>query len=336
MPKTKVAIIGASGYIANELLRILLSGEDVEIVALTSESEAGKRISDFNPHLGKFCDLTLEKFSPSIWEKADVVFLALPHNVSQEFVKSLPKKCPKIIDLSADFRLQDLAVFEKFYGKHTYGEKVPEFVYGLPELHRVEIKQAKFVANSGCFATASILALKPLAEKNLITQANISGFTGSSGIGRKPVEASHHPVRNHNFKAYQIGCHRHLPEIQQETGVQNINFTPHSAPVSRGIFLSVFVNLTKEISEEELVKIYHKRYDSEPFVRVVENAELANVVGSNQCDIAVKLINKQVAHISAATDNLMKGAAGTAVQNFNLITGRSETAYLKNLLPLHP
>ncbi len=336
MEKIRAALVGATGYTGNELLRILLPSREVEFTTLTSETHQGKRIADVCPQLSSFSSHTLVSFSEEIWENNDVVFLALPHGEAQERIKT-DRQLPRIIDLSGDFRLKNLEEFREFYGfDHKNPSLVDGFVYGLPELNREAIKKSRFVSNPGCFASASILGLIPLTEGNHILHAFISGFTGSSGIGRQPKIGAHHPVRNHNIKAYKVGDHQHLPEIQQALNFRSIEFVPHSAPLTRGIFLSVFVELKEKLNPRDLDSIYNERYDSEPFIRIRKNVELAEVTGSNMCDISVKLISSNYAHISVAHDNLVKGAAGTAVQNLNIMFGRDETADLDHLLPLYP
>ena len=331
----KAALFGATGYGGNELLRILLPSEDVEFIALVSSSSAGKKLSDVCPH---FAGTGLKLVSPEdeTWKQADVVFLALPHGGAQKFVPKVPESA-KIIDFSGDFRIKDLSVFEAFYGFAHLAPALNETsVYGLPEINRPAIPGARLVANPGCFASTVILALHPIVKSGRAEKAYATALTGSSGIGRKPAEGAHHPVRNHNIKAYKVGDHRHLPEIRQALDFQAVDFVPHSAPMTRGIFVSAFVRLNAPLTQADVEDIYAETFGDEPFIRMRKTVQMAEVAGSNLVDISLTVLDPHTLHVSAALDNLVKGAAGCAVQNLNLLFGRPETTDLGRLLPVYP
>lgn len=273
-------------------------------------------------------DTSLEKVAG----ENDVVFLAVPHTESLAIVPRL-MNLTKIIDLSGDFRLQDTALYEKYYNhKHTFPGAVKKFIYGFPEINKTKIANAHCVANPGCFALLSQFALLPF--KNLIRHANISAITGSSGSGKTPSQATHHPIRHHNVKSYKINLHQHIPEIIQTIGISEmqINFVPTSGPFTRGIHLTAFLELNKNLSQGALENLLKKTYKNQPFVRIKPEVELAAVVGSNFCDLMVKK-TENGALVQGVFDNLIKGASGNAVQNFNIMFGFDETESLKYLTP---
>lgn len=339
-----VAIVGASGYTGLELIRILHCHPEVAVTCLTSEQSAGKRISDVFPTLRGRCDIVLENLEPvRIAEKADIIFTALPHKAAMEVVPTFLKLGKKVIDLSADYRLSDPAVYGEWYEPHLNPANLKKAVYGLPEIRRAKIKGAKLVANPGCYPTSIILALAPLLKKGLLDLASIiaDSASGVTGAGRSAKVDSLYCEVNEGYKAYGVGgVHRHTPEIEQElsliAGVPlKITFTPHLVPMDRGILSTVYATPKKGITGDEIATLYKKFYDGEPFVRVLANGHLpstAFVRGSNFCDIA-PLVDARTGRIIvvSAIDNLVKGASGQAVQNMNLVCGYPETMGLAGL-----
>jgi len=331
MSKITVSIIGATGYTGIELLKLLINHPNVEIKHLTSNSHRGK-ISDLYGHFKQVCDLQLSNIEPiKVAKDSDITFLALPHKETQKIVPQIIEHT-KIIDLSGDFRIQDEELYQKYYHqKHSCPELVYKFTYGLPELYKDQIEKAQHIANPGCFATVAQLALFPL--KGSIENVKMIALTGSSGSGKIASEATHHPIRNHNVKSYKIDGHQHIPEIIQSLEIENsaLSFVPTSAPFTRGIHLTAFVKTDQKNTKD----LYEKAYADCPFIRIVDQVELANVVGSNFCDIAIHEQDGEII-IQAAIDNLLKGAAGTAMQNFNLMNNLEENTGLKHLTPLYP
>ena len=338
------AIAGASGYTGVELIRILDRHPDVEITSVTSEQSAGRRISDLFPALKGRCDLLLEPLDPAaIAGKADMVFTALPHQSAMGVVPQILAAGRKVIDLSADYRLHDPAVYAAWYEPHKNPELLPEAVYGLPEVRRDEISNARLVANPGCYPTSIILALKPLLQNRLIAPETIIADSGSgvSGAGRSAKVDSLYCEVNEGFKAYGVGgLHRHTPEIEQELSILagtdiTITFTPHLVPMDRGILSTVYATPLSGLTTDELVSIYTDCYAAEPFVRVLPAGQFpstAFVRGSNFCDIGVTIdrrANRIV--VVSAIDNLVKGASGQAVQNMNLLCGLPETRGLEGI-----
>lgn len=340
----KIAIVGASGYTGLELIRLLDRHPQVEISCVTSEQSAGKRISDTFPTLRGRCDLVLEPLDPAaIAAKADMIFTALPHQAAMKVVPAFLASGKKVVDLSADYRLHDPEVYAAWYEPHLNPELLPEAVFGLPELRRDLIKQARLVANPGCYPTSVILGLKPLLENGLIDPATIiaDSKSGTSGAGRSAKVDSLYCEVNDSFKAYGVGgVHRHTPEIEQElSGLAGkpvtITFTPHLVPMDRGILSTIYATPTRAVSTEELVALYADTYKDEPFVRPLPKVQFpatAFVRGSNFCDIGITLdsrANRIV--VVSAIDNLVKGASGQAIQNMNLICGFPETMGLEGL-----
>ena len=340
----KIAIVGASGYTGLELIRLLHCHPEVAVTCLTSEQSAGKRISDVFPTLRGRCDLVLENLEPvRVAEKADIIFTALPHKAAMEVVPTFLKLGKKVIDLSADYRLSDAAVYGQWYEPHLNPANLKKAVYGLPELRRNKIKSAKLVANPGCYPTSIILGLAPLLKKGLIDLSSIiaDSTSGVTGAGRAAKVDSLYCEVNEGYKAYGVGgVHRHTPEIEQElsllAGEQlKITFTPHLAPMDRGILSTIYATPTKPLSTETIVQLYQDFYAGEPFVRVLLQGTLpstAFVRGSNFCDIA-PLVDARTGRIIivSAIDNLVKGASGQAVQNMNLVCGFPETMGLEGL-----
>jgi N-acetyl-gamma-glutamyl-phosphate reductase len=345
--KTKIGIIGATGYTGQELLRFLLHHPEVEVTVLTSQKYAGVEIDRVFPTLMNHLQLKCEELSfDQISKKADFIFTAVPHKTAMETVPPFYREGKRVVDLSADFRFQDTAVYERWYQKHTCPELLPESVYGLPELHREKIRNAKIVGNPGCYPTGALIPLIPLINKGMIYFENIviDAKSGVSGAGRDVVLESLFCEVNEGVKAYKIFEHRHLPEIEQELSqvaqkkVQ-VNFVPHLIPMDRGILTTLYVNLTKKMKTEEVLKILKEGYSKEPFIRIYPKGKIPNtkdVRGSNYCDIGI-IVNEMDgrAVIVTAIDNLVKGASGQAIQNMNIMLGFPETMGL-DVLPLSP
>lgn len=332
----KAAIIGGSGYVGGELVRLLLFHPKVKLIAVTSNSHAGEKVSAVHPHLTNVTGL---KFGPENIRKlanvADVIFFALPHGVSMEKIKEIDPDNTRVIDLGADFRLKDADLFQRVYGlKHAYSIVLDKVVYGLPEINKKQIIKAKIVACPGCFPTGSLLALFPLAKAGLLGKhIVVDAKTGSSGSGIKPSAGTHHPERSMDFRAYSVFTHRHQWEIEQELSATagskvNIIFTAHSLPLVRGIFTSAYIFPEKRVSEADIIRLYKESYAGKSFIRLVESPRLAVVAGTNYCDIGVYVKDGKVI-VTSAIDNLVKGAAGQAVQNMNIMFGLKETTGLE-------
>lgn len=341
----KIGIIGATGYTGSELVRLLYAHPGVEIATITSETYKGKAFSDIHPQFTGLVDITLDSAQGLENRDLDLIFLALPHGVSMDFVKRLSASSAKIIDLSGDFRLSSKEVYESWYQKeHTYPEGFKEAVFGLPELYRTQIKSAKLVANPGCFPTGAILATAPLLKENLIEPGRIfiDSKTGVTGAGIKAKEVTHFPNVNDNFKAYGLKKHRHTIEIQETIShfagkTATIQFTPHLLPVDRGILTSAYSIPVKKTSAREIQALFADYYGDEPFVRVRSaSPELKNIRGTNLVDIYPDY-DERTGNIMvfAALDNLVKGAAGQAIQNMNIMLGMSEQTAL-DIIPLQP
>lgn len=330
--KLKVAIFGGSGYGGSELLRILLFHPNVEIVFVTANEQAGKPVGEVHRNLQGLTDLTFSVApeDPATMTGLDCVFLALPHGQAMDVVPRLPENV-KAIDLSGDFRLRDQELFEQHYGRpHTAMQSQSGFVYGLTETNRDAIKSARLIANPGCFATATLLGLAPLVANGMINgRVIVDAKTGSSGSGAKAAANTHHPQRMNSFYAYKPFTHQHVPEIEQELGrVGEWNsefvFMTHSLPVSRGIFSSIYVETKEALSEEQLRSVFADYYRDSFFVRLVKGSPDINwVKTTNFCDLGFATRGQQVV-IFSALDNLVKGAAGQAVQNMNLMFGLDE------------
>ena len=339
----RVGIVGGSGYTGGELLRLLLRHPKVEVAQVTSDSMAGKPIGRAHPNLRKVTDLT---FTPhSDLEPCDLLFLAMPHGRSMGRMSQFLVRAGKVIDLSADFRLKDPALYREYYGvEHPRPDLLAQSVYGLPELHRQAIRQATLVSGPGCIATAAILAIHPLAKAGLIDPERlvVDAKTGSSAGGVDGGVASQHPERSGVMRIYAPAGHRHTAEIEQETGVK-VALSCHAVEAVRGILATCHAFLQESVTSKDLWRVYREAYRGEPFVRIVTEAaglyrypEPKILAGTNFCDLGFALdahANRVVA--VAALDNLMKGAAGTAVQCMNLVAGYPETMGL-DFLGLHP
>lgn len=336
MKKIKVAIFGGSGYGGSELLRILLFHPNAEIAYVTANEQAGKSVGEVHKNLNGLTDLVFQKAPEdlSTLTDVDVVFFALPHGQALSLAPHLPANV-KVIDLSGDFRINDADVFKQFYKLDHAGAIQNEFVYGLTETNRAAIREARFIANPGCFATATLLALAPMVKSGLITgKVVVDAKTGSSGSGVKPAANTHHPQRMNSFYAYKPFTHQHVPEIEQHLQsvgefANDLIFMTHSLPVSRGIFASCYLETNVNMTNEDLKNLYSHFYEDCFFLRLVDGSPDINwVKTTNFCDIAVNSNGKQVV-VFSAIDNLVKGAAGQAVQNMNLMYGLDETTGLK-------
>jgi N-acetyl-gamma-glutamyl-phosphate/LysW-gamma-L-alpha-aminoadipyl-6-phosphate reductase len=348
----KVGIIGASGFVGGELLRLLATHPEVEISMVTSRQKSGEYVHRVHPSLKNFITLSFSDLNiDKLVNSCDLVFVSVPHGKSSEIVYQLIKTGIKIIDLSADFRLRNPDDYVKWYGwEHPYPDLLDKSVYGVPEIHRNEIKKAQLVSCPGCMAVTSLLALKPLLENDLIDVDHIivDSKIGSSGAGGSSNSGTHHAMRYGVIRPYKPAKHRHTGEIEQELSLisnrkVHISMTPHAVNMVRGILTTNHVFLNKTSTELDLWKIYRNAYKNEFFVRLIRDKngfykfpDPKFVVGSNFCDIGFDLDedNNRVVSLSAS-DNLMKGAAGSAIQNMNVMFGYNEITGL-NLTPLTP
>lgn len=330
--KIRIGIYGGSGYGGSELLRILLFHPNAEIAFVTANEQAGKPVSEVHRNLYGLTDLVFcsTPQDPAALNDLDCIFLALPHGQAMDIVPQLPNSV-KAIDLSGDFRLRDQKVFEQHYGRtHTAMRSQAGFVYGLTETNREAIRRARLIANPGCFATSTLLGLAPLVANGLIrARVIVDAKTGSSGSGAKPGENTHHPQRMNSFYAYKPFTHQHLPEIEQELESagdwrSELVFMTHSLPVSRGIFASIYTETKRELTKEQLHSTFAEFYRDSFFVRLVKGSPDINwVKTTNFCDLGFAVRGCHVV-VFSAIDNLVKGAAGQAVQNMNLMFGLDE------------
>lgn len=343
----KVGIIGGSGYVGGELLRLLLFHSKVEVTLATSDKYASEYVFTVHPNLRGITQL---KFSPldlsTIKNNCDLVFTATPHGKAVSLIPKLLELGLKVIDMSADFRLKNPEDYAKWYGwQHTHPELLKEAVYGLPELHRQEIKDARLIACPGCMATATILGLAPVAKTGIIEKNRIvvDVKIGSSGGGAKPSQASHHPERFGGVRAYNVVDHRHIAEVEQEINLLSsekltVSFTPHAVNMVRGILSTIHVFYSKDLALNEVWKIFRTQYEKEPFVRLVKYKkglyklpDPKVVVGTNFCDVGFEIDprTKRLVILSAI-DNLVKGASGQGVQCLNIMLGVDEKTGLEN------
>jgi N-acetyl-gamma-glutamyl-phosphate reductase len=339
----KVAVVGASGYTGVELIRLLSGHPGVEITCLTSRQHAGEPIAAIFPSLLGRIDLICDPVDPDlINQKADLIFTCLPHQSAMEVVPAFLADGKRVVDLSADYRLRDAAVYEKWYQAHSSRHLLAEAVYGLPELTREQIRPARLVANPGCYPTSVALGLAPLIRNKMVELSSliIDSKSGTSGAGRTAKVGSLFCEVNEGFKAYGVAGHRHTPEIEQtlsdlaDTPVL-VSFTPHLLPVNRGILSTCYAGLKQQRSTVELVESFREFYQGEPFIRIHPAGsfpDIAFVRGTNFCDIGVVSDSRTGRVIVVSViDNLVKGAAGQAVQNMNLLLGMAETAGLEGL-----
>ena len=327
--KIRVGIFGGSGYGGSELLRILLFHPAVELVFVTANEHAGKPVGAVHRNLQNLTDLSFVK-DPEDLDGLDCLFFALPHGQAMSIVPSVPSHT-KAIDLSGDFRLRDEEVFANFYKQtHTAMKTQAEFVYGLTETNREAVRNARLIANPGCFATATLLGLAPLVANGLLNgRVVVDAKTGSSGSGAKAAANTHHPQRMNSFYAYKPFTHQHVPEIEQELRhvgdwSNELVFMTHSLPASRGIFASIYVETKRDLNEADLRRVFAGYYRDSFFVRLVDGSPDINwVKTTNFCDLGFAARGRQVV-VFSALDNLVKGAAGQAVQNMNLMFGLPE------------
>lgn len=341
----RVAVYGASGYTGLELLKLLARHPHVEVTALTTRQDESPHLSEVHPQLTGGPDLRLEKLSiDQVTDRADAAFACLPHAASAEIVGQLVDRGLKVVDLSADYRLTDLLTYEQWYNvTHPDPARVGKTPYGLPELFRDQIRGADLVANPGCYPTAAILGLAPLLAEGLIAPGGvvIDAKSGVTGAGRNPKPGLHFPEANEACTPYGVGAHRHMPEIDQVLTAAHargphaaagdpveVVFTPHLVPMDRGELCTCYATPFADTSESTLRACLDAFYADEPFVQVVDAPpSTKHVVGSNRCHVFVKKVRSQVV-VASAIDNLIKGASGAAVQNFNLMHGFDETTAL--------
>lgn len=344
----RIGIIGVTGYTGSELLRLLFTHDQAELTYVTSHSYTGKKLAEVHPQYSGLVDLVCRPFSvEEALKKTDLVFCALPHGEAMDAVPLLAAAGVRVVDLSADFRLHDAHLYNEWYKKeHAAPDYLGKAVYGLPELYREEIKDATLVANPGCYPTSVLLALAPLAQKGLVRWETVvvDAKSGASGAGRNPSQLLHFPECTENFRAYRVASHQHTPEIEQELGrlagaEVSLTFVPHLVPMIRGILSTLYLQTTVSMDEEAVWRLYQEFYQNEPFVRLLDPplmVETKYVYGSNHCALSLRKDNRtDRLVILSAIDNLVKGAAGQAVQNMNLMLGYPEQKGLE-MLPLRP
>ena len=340
---TKAGIIGATGYAGTELVRILSGHPDVKLTAITSRQYAGAKYSSIYPSMADVVNLTCEEFNmESFCDKVDIIFIALPHKIPMEIVPGLIKRGKKVIDLSADFRFKDVLRYEKYYQPHTAKELLKEAVYGLCEIYFDKIKNASLIGNPGCYPTSVLLPLVPLLKENFLNINTIiaDSKSGVSGAGRSLSLTAHFCEANESFKAYKVAGHRHCPEMEEILSAEakkpvTITFVPHLVPMTRGMLTTTYVNLLEKNDTKEIHSCISSFYARHPFIRICpENLmpDTLHVKGTNYCDIGFKIDerNNRLIIVSAI-DNLVKGAAGQAVQNMNIMIGIDETRGLNNI-----
>jgi N-acetyl-gamma-glutamyl-phosphate reductase len=333
----KVAVLGATGYTALEAIKILLRHPQAEIVAVTSRQEGNTPVSSVHPSLVGRLDRPLEDLTPEeVGSRADCVYSCLPHCASAEIIPKVLTAGAKVIDFSADYRLDDAATYLEWYGhEHPDAGRLGQTVYGLPELFRDRIKGQSLVANPGCYATSAIVPLAPLLKSGLFETDDIiiDSKSGVSGAGRSPKLTTHFPECNESMSAYNVGRHRHTPEIEQIINrhagtMPNVIFTPQLAPMDRGIFSTIYIRPKRPTTEADVMTLLRDAYAGERFVRIVDHLPgTKDTVGTNFVDITARVVRGRVLLISCL-DNLVKGAAGAAVQNFNCLFSLPETTGL--------
>lgn len=335
----KIAVIGASGFTGVELVKLLKNHPKLEKIDLYSFNNAGKKIKDFSSELAGYDDI-LKDFSKIIFNDYDLIFFACPNGTVMNAYKDMKDSKARIIDLAADYRLDDEQLWEKYYEqKHKSPEILSEAVYGLTEINRYKIKDAKIVANPGCYPTAAILALYPLLKYSLIKEDRIiiDAKSGYSGAGREKIESGLNKKIKNNFMPYNFYNHRHFPEITQELNKAannkvSIIFSPHILPIYRGILETIYVDLKSGLNHEDIIKIYKDFYKDEIFIKINESGftNISDVINTNNIKISFHLGEKNNLTIISAIDNLLKGAAGQAVQNMNVMFGYDELIALIN------
>ena len=334
----QVSVLGATGYTGIELVGLLRDHPRVELALLASESFSGENIAEVYPHLKDIVEIECQSFDVDrISRASDIVFTALPHGVSQDIIPGLLERDLTVIDLSGDYRYRSAETYERWYQPHKSPELMEEAAYGLTELREEEIKNSRLIANPGCYPTASLLAVQPLLAEDLIEPEGIiiDAKSGVSGAGRGASRITHFCEVQENFKAYSVGCHRHSSEISEKLKIWNreeaeITFTPHLLPLKRGILATIYADSAVRSAGDELrekiLKTYKDYYDHRPFMRVFadRNPQLKYVTGTNFCDLSANADEKGRIVIISAIDNLLKGAAGQAVQNMNAVCGWPE------------
>lgn len=340
----KVGIIGVSGYAGAELLRLLLNHDEVDIVSIGARSYQGQPISSLYPSFYQICDMICES-DEDVLEKAELIFASLPHGLSEKYAKYCDEHHKKFIDLGADFRLDEEKDYQEWYNLDYHEKSLHQKqVYGLSEVNRTIIKDASIIGNPGCYPTSITLGLYPLLKEklNLNNHIIIDSKSGTTGAGKSLSEDTHFPKCNESFHPYKIGTHRHTPEIEQELSKMaqepiRVTFTPHLLPVNRGIVSTIYVDLKEDVTLDDVFKVYHDYYDQEYFVRVLDNGKVADlkfVKYSNFCDISLHLDKRYHRLVVVSTiDNMVKGAAGQAIQNMNIMYGIEETKGLKMVPP---
>ncbi|OPY75158.1 MAG: N-acetyl-gamma-glutamyl-phosphate reductase [Syntrophorhabdus sp. PtaU1.Bin050] len=338
----KAGIIGATGYTGLALISTLLSHPDVTITLITSNTYRGKRISDIFPLLKRRFEDRLVPTDEDHRDKCDVYFLCLPHGTSMEAARALYTGKALIVDLSADFRFEDVNIYESAYIPHTAKELIPHAVFGLPELYRDKIKGAKLIGNPGCYPTSAILGFYPLLKAGIVSgDICVDSKSGVSGAGREARLGSLFCEVSEGFRAYNVGVHRHEPEIQKEVSKLadlKVMFVPHLLPMNRGILTTIYSRLKEPMQTKDVLELYRKTYDGEPFVRIMDEGVYPDtrfVRFSNYCDIGLKTFDDGRIVIISAIDNLVKGASGQAVQNMNVALQINETTAL-TALPQYP
>jgi len=347
MAKIKVAVLGASGYAGLELVRLLVRHPGAELVAVTSREWAGQPFSQVFPALAGICDLPFTLPDPEvIADQAELVFTSVPHQTAMEVVPRLLTRDCRVVDLSADFRFRDRAVYEKWYQAHSAPELLQEAIYGLPELHGYAVSRARLVGNPGCYPTCVILGFAPLVQARVIQLDSLIADckSGVSGAGRQASLATHYCEVNEGFRAYKVAEHRHNPEMEQELSILatqkvSVTFTPHLIPMNRGILGTLYATLKTPLTVVEILNLFQTFYDGQPFIRLLGAGSLPNTInvrGSNYCDLGVRVdAERGRVIVLSAIDNLARGAASQAVHNFNLMAGFPETLGL-DAVPMIP
>ena len=344
----RVGIVGGSGYTGVELMRILSRHPGIVLTVVTSRQYAGQKVDEVFPSLRAVCGLSFSPYDlTAMVDQVDLVFTALPHKTAIEVVAGFYEAGKKVIDLSADYRFSDSSLYESWYQEHSRKDLLAKAVYGLPELFRQDIRQAMIVGNPGCYPTGAILALTPLVRQGLVDEKQpviIDAKSGASGAGRTASTGTLFGEVNESFKAYKIGTHRHQPEIKEQISRAagtpcRLLFVPHLVPMNRGILSTIYVPLAKKCHPDELIALYESCYGHEPFIRLLPAGILPSVAavrGSNFCDLGLVLkLEEGLLIVVTVIDNLVKGAAGQAVQNMNLMLGFPETTALE-MVPLAP
>jgi N-acetyl-gamma-glutamyl-phosphate reductase len=329
-PAARVLVAGASGFTGALAARIVWNHPNLELVAATSRSEAGKRLDAIYPRYRVPIELTAPDFEAV---EFDAAIVAYPHGASAPTVAALRRGGALVVDLSADFRLRDLDTYERWYGEHKSPEPLGEAVYGLSELYREQLRSAKLVATPGCYPTASVLALAPLAERGLLADVIVNAMQGTSGYGRSSDDLVHFSAMTENAFPYKAEGHRHRPEIEQELAALGsptpVAFVPHLLPLDQGELATCFAQTTEPVGRDEAQALYRERYAGEPFVKVLDGPpNLRAVRDTNECHVYVTVEERGKVLAFAAIDNIWKGASGQAVQNLNLMLGLDETAGL--------